>query len=286
MNQDIFNKKKTSINCRGKLISTEKPLVMGILNITQDSFFDGGKYLTEKEWLAHTAHMLEDGAKMIDIGGVSTRPGSASVNEKDELTNILKVLIFVRKHFPQTIISIDTFRSNVARAAVDNGADIINDISGGTMDKKMFVTIAELKVPYVLMHIQGTPENMQKNPTYADVVKSIIHFLSEKVNELHQLGVNDIIIDPGFGFGKTLEHNYEILNKLDYLNLFDLPLLVGFSRKSMICKALHVKPENALNGTTVLNTIALLKGAKILRVHDVKQAVETVKIYELMNQSN
>lgn len=267
-----------TINCGGKLISLEKPLVMGILNLTPDSFFDGGKNRDIVAAMKHTEKMLAEGAAFIDIGAVSTRPGAAGVTAEEEEYRLIPVLNQIAKEFPDAIISVDTFRSQTAIKAVDCGAQMINDISAGGFDKEMFATIARLRVPYIIMHIQGTPADMQQNPVYNDVVKEIIFYMSDKVGQLRQLGVNDVIIDPGFGFGKTVEHNYELLNNLHCFSFFELPLLAGLSRKSMINKVLGCNPENALNGTTVLNTIALLKGANILRVHDVKEAVEAVRL--------
>ncbi len=256
---------------------------MGILNVTPDSFYDGGRYDTEKEWLKQAEKMLGEGADIIDIGVVSTRPGTKEYSAKEEMEKLLPVLKSVKKKFPGIIISVDTYRSGVAEASADNGADMINDISGGTLDEKMFEIIAKLNLPYILMHIQGSPENMQKNPVYDDVVREIITFFSSQLNKLKKFGINDVIIDPGFGFGKTLDHNYTILGKLEMFRIFELPLLVGVSRKSMINKLLNISPDEALNGTTALNTIALLKGASILRVHDVKEAVQCVRIVEKLN---
>lgn len=278
----IFSAKQ-SINCRGKLINLDKPLVMGILNITEDSFFDGGKHNSEKEWLIQTEKMLSEGADIIDIGAASTRPGAKLITQPEEITIIQKVIKSIRKEFPESILSVDTYNSKVAEVAVENGTDIINDISGGDIDKEMFTTIARLKVPYILMHIKGTPENMQQNPHYENLIQEIMLYFSERVNKLRLLGVNDIIIDPGFGFGKNLEDNYKLMNELEVFHFFELPILVGISRKSMINKVLQTNPSEALNGTTVLNTIALQKGAKILRVHDVKEAVETLKILNMLN---
>lgn len=274
-----------SINCRGKLISFEKPLIMGILNITEDSFFDGGAYISEKNWLRQTEKMLTEGADIIDIGAASTRPGAKLIDAKDEKNAITKTLKSIRKEFPECIISIDTYHSSVAEVSVNEGADIINDISGGEIDKEMFATIGKLKSPYILMHIKGIPENMQLNTNYRNITEEIILYFSEKINQLKTLGINDIIIDPGFGFGKTLEDNYKLLSQLEIFHFFELPLLVGISRKSMINKLLNITAKEALNGTTVLNTIALQKGAKILRVHDVKEAVECVKIHEMLNKN-
>jgi len=284
--KNTFFSSKKSINCGGKLISLEKPLVMGILNLTPDSFYDGGKHKSMKDILAHFSKMINEGAAIIDIGALTTKPGSEKISIQDEKDRLLPALEQIKKEFPDAIISVDTYQSEIARMAVDKGAHIINDISAGTFDKKMFKTIAELQVPYIIMHMQGTPANMQKKPVYKNVVKEVIAFLSDKTVTLKNLGVNDIIIDPGFGFGKNIEHNYELLNNFEYFSFFELPLLVGVSRKSMINKLLNTSPEEALNGTTVLNTIALIKGANILRVHDVKEAMETIKIFRKLNNEN
>ncbi|MDO9184562.1 MAG: dihydropteroate synthase [Bacteroidia bacterium] len=260
------------------------PLIMGILNVTPDSFFDGGKFTSEIQWLEHTQQMIEEGADIIDIGAYSTRPGATNVSEQDEMERLVKVIKSVRKQFPELLISADTFRASIASKAIDAGANIINDISGGTMDDAMFSTIAKLKVPYILMHIQGTPKTMQQNPHYENVTEDVFAFFTSKLKELKELGVSKVIIDPGFGFGKTLEHNYQLLEDFEKFNSIGLPVLVGFSRKSMVCKLLKVKPEEGLNGTSVLNTIALKKGAKILRVHDVKEAKEAVMIVEYLKK--
>jgi dihydropteroate synthase len=253
---------------------------MGILNVTDNSFYDGGKHVTEKEWLTHTAKMLDEGADIIDIGVTSSKPGSKLSDKEDELKSIRKVLSSLVKEFPKAILSADTYWSSTAKVAVAEGAHIINDISAGDIDSEMFSTIAELNVPYIIMHMQGTPETMQIDPLYKDVSKEVIFYLSEKVNKLKMLGIRDIMIDPGFGFGKTLEQNYKLLNDLELFKFFELPILVGLSRKSMICKALDVTPDEALNGTIALNMLALNKGAGILRVHDVKEAKEVIKIFE------
>ena len=275
----IFSGKQT-INCSGKIINLSKPMVMGILNITPNSFYDGGMYITEKDWLMQAEKILSEGASIIDIGAISTHPGAEVLTAQHEEERLFPVIKSVRKHFPQSVISVDTYSSYIASIAVENGADIINDISAGNFDDKMLETIARLKVPYIIMHMKGTPENMQQNPQYKNVIKEIAAFFSEKIYKLKQLGVNDIIIDPGFGFGKSVEHNFSILNNLEIFRIFELPLLVGLSRKSMINKTLNIKPSEALNGTTVLNTIALIKGANILRVHDVKQAMEAIKLVD------
>jgi dihydropteroate synthase len=257
---------------------------MGILNVNDNSFYDGGKHITEKEWLAHTTIMLGEGADIIDIGVTSSKPGSKLSDKNDEAKSIRKVLSSLVKEFPKAIFSVDTYWSSTTKIAIAEGAHIINDISAGDIDAEMFSTIAELKVPYIITHIQGTPETMQIAPLYKDVCKEVVFYLSEKVNKLKMLGVSDIIIDPGFGFGKTLEQNYKLLDDLELFRFFELPILVGLSRKSMICKALNVTPDKALNGTIALNMLALNKGASILRVHDVREAKEVIKIFgNLMN---
>ncbi len=271
------------INCNGNLIDITTPKVMGILNITPDSFYDGGKYKDLDAMLHQTEKMLQEGATFIDIGAYSSRPNAEHIDELKELDRILPLLKALFKEFPQILISIDTFRSKVAKECVESGACMINDISGGTMDSAMFMTIAKLQVPYILMHMQGTPQTMQVNPTYKDVTSDILYYFSKKVSELRALNVNDIILDVGFGFGKTLEHNYELLQKLPLFKSLELPLLAGLSRKSMLYKLLDTTPEKALNATTAANTIALLNGASILRVHDVKEATEAIKIVEAMH---
>lgn len=267
-----------TINCKGNLIDISSPKVMGILNVTPDSFYDGGKYKNEVAILSQVELMLQEGATFIDVGAYSSRPGAAHISEEEELNRIVPVIELLLKHFSEIIISVDTFRSNIAKATINAGASIVNDISGGKMDAKMFETVAELQVPYILMHMLGTPQNMQKNPVYEDVVKDIISFFAKQIFELHQLKLNDIIIDVGFGFGKTLAHNFEILKNLELFKSLDAPILAGISRKSMLYKTLDVSAQEALNATTTANTIALLNGANILRVHDVKEAVEAIKI--------
>ncbi|MDP4988593.1 MAG: dihydropteroate synthase, partial [Polaribacter sp.] len=257
----------------------------GILNITPDSFYDGGKYKNEADILFQTEKMLNEGATFIDVGAYSSRPGAAHISEKEELKRILPVIDLLVKYFPEIIISIDTFRSEIAKKTIENGAAIINDISGGKMDEKMFQTVAKLQVPYILMHMLGTPQNMQQNPVYEDVTKDIIRFFSEQIFKLHQLKMNDIIIDMGFGFGKTLQHNYEILSNLALFKNLDAPILIGISRKSMLYKPLDITANEALNATTAANTIALLNGANILRVHDVKEAVEAIKIVNQLREN-
>ncbi len=275
-----FLKRKNTINVGGNLIDFTVPIVMGIVNVTPDSFYDGGKMEDEKVLLSSVEKMINDGAGILDIGAVSTRPGAAVVSTKIELSRLLPAVQAIRNSFPDIPISIDTFRSWVAVRVIDEiGPVIVNDISGGSLDSKMFETIGKMRVPYILSHIQGTPKEMQENPQYDDIIKDISTYLSERVKRLTKFGVLDIIIDPGFGFGKTVDHNYDLLNRLDSFKVFQLPMLVGVSRKSMIWKALGNSPEEALNGTTVANTLALMGGADILRVHDVKEAVETVTIF-------
>lgn len=259
-----------------------EPLVMGILNITPDSFYDGGKYTTEKEWMQKAEEIVSEGGRIIDLGAISTRPGSKEVSEKEEQERLLPALKSIRKKFPDTTISVDTYRSSIAKIAVEEGADMINDISGGTMDDKMFSTISKLKVPYVLMHIKGTPQDMQQNPDYDDVIEEIATFFRDRILKLNDLGFDDIILDPGFGFGKSISHNYRLLRKLRAFSVMGYPVVAGLSRKSMINRVLNVKPDEALNGTTILNTIALMNGANILRVHDVKEAVEAIALVNLV----
>ncbi len=275
-----FLKRKNSINVGGELIEFTVPIVMGVVNVTPDSFYDGGKMQDEKVLLTSVEKMIADGASIIDVGAVSTRPGAQMISTKIELGRLLPAVQAVRKNFPEIPISIDTFRSWVAVRVIDEiGSVIVNDVSGGTLDSKMFETMGKLGIPYILSHIQGTPQTMQDDPQYTDIIKDISTYFSEKVKKLTKVGVKDIIIDPGFGFGKTVENNFELLNRLDSFKVFQLPVMVGVSRKSMIWKALETDAENALNGTTVANSMALLGGADILRVHDVKEAVEAVKIF-------
>ncbi len=268
------------INCKGRLIDLKHPKIMGILNTTPDSFFEGSRSQNLNSALKRIEKLLKEEADFIDIGGMSTRPGSAEVSETEELERVLPVVESAVKEFPDVLISIDTYRAKVVKESVGAGAAIVNDISAGSLDREMFETVTELQVPYILMHMQGTPKNMQLNPVYENVTLEINQFLSEKIKELKELGVNDIILDPGFGFGKTVEHNYELFRNLEVIGFGEFPLLVGISRKSMITRFLNVSADEALNGTTVLNTIALQKGANILRVHDVKEAKEIIKILE------
>ncbi len=276
-----YFKKKQTILYNGELIDLSTPLVMGILNVTPDSFYDGGKHNTIEKAVLRAQQIVEEGGSIIDIGAYSTRPGADNISIEEEIKRLLPIVKAIKIKFPDAIISIDTFRSEVVKKVVDEcGCCIINDVSGGTMDENMFSTVAQLNVPYILMHIQGSPETMQKNPQYKNVTKEVIKKLSEGVFKLHKLGVSDVIIDPGFGFGKTIEHNFELFNHLDAFRFFELPLMVGISRKSMIYKVFENSPDDSLNGTTVLNTLALQAGANLLRVHDVQQAVEAVKLTE------
>lgn len=276
-----FLKRKSTINLGGELIDLSTPIVMGILNVTPDSFYDGGTIKDEKELLQRAETMLKDGATILDVGAVSTRPGSELASTKDELDRLLPAVSALRKEFPEAPISVDTFRSWVAVRVIEEiGPVIVNDVTGGQLDSKMFETIGKLKVPYILTHMKGTPQNMQEDPQYDDVVKEVSVFFSDKVRRLVKAEVNDVMLDPGFGFGKGISHNYELVNRLDSFKVFQLPVVVGISRKSMIWKVLNSNPEKSLNGTTVLNTLALLGGADILRVHDVKEAVEVTSIFQ------
>ncbi len=276
-----FIKSNQYINCNGRLLDLNTPKIMGILNITPDSFFDGGKYQEEDTILKRVQDMLADGADIIDIGAYSSRPGAVHISTEEELNRLAKALNIIRKAYPEVIISVDTFRAKIAEAVVkDFQVDIINDIAAGEMDEKMFDTMVDLNVPYIIMHMKGTPQDMQNDPNYNyDVVYEIIDYFSKKVEELKQRGLHDIILDPGFGFGKTLDHNYELLNRMKELDVFELPVLIGLSRKSMIYNLLDCTPKEALNGTSLLNMISLQNGASILRVHDVKEARECVAIY-------
>ena len=278
----ILKNKKMTLNCKGNLIDISTPKIMGILNITPNSFYDGGKFKTETDILNHVERMLFDGATFIDIGAYSSKPKSEFVSETDEINRIIPVVDLVLKHFQNAILSIDTFRSEVAKRCIESGAAMINDISAGNLDEKMMPTVAILNVPYIMMHMKGTPQTMQTLTNYENLIQEILFYFSEKVSLARSFGINDIIIDPGFGFAKTVDQNYEILQKLELFNILELPILAGISRKSMIHKVLETSAQEALNGTTVLNTIALTKGAAILRVHDVKEAMECVKLTALL----
>lgn len=271
------------INCKGELIDLSIPKVMGILNVTPNSFFDGGKYKNEQEIILQVEKMLAEGADFIDIGAYSSKPSAAFVTEQEETDRIVPVIELILKHFPKALLSIDTFRAEVAKASIESGSAIINDISAGELDDKMFDVIARYNVPYIMMHMRGNPQTMQSLTQYDDIVKEILFYFSEKVQKARSMGINDLILDPGFGFAKTTDQNYEVMQKMELFNLLELPVLAGISRKSMIYKTLNSTPQEALNGTTFLNTIALTKGAKILRVHDVKEAVECVTLFRKLN---
>jgi len=272
-----------TINCKGTLIDLSTPKVMGILNITPDSFYDGGRYKNDASILNQVETMLSEGASFIDVGAYSSRPGANYVSEVEELQRIIPIVELLINKFPSINLSIDTFRNNIAKESINAGAAIINDISAGKLDPTMLKTVGKLGVPYVMMHMKGTPQTMQQDTDYNDLIKDIIHYFSERIAEARSYKINDIIIDPGFGFSKTLEQNYSLLNYLELLNMLEQPMLVGVSRKSMIYKLLDTTPKEALNGTTSLNTIALLKGANILRVHDVKEAMECIKLTNQLN---
>ncbi|MCD8303198.1 MAG: dihydropteroate synthase [Prevotellaceae bacterium] len=274
-----------TINIGGQLMDLAEPQVMGILNVTPDSFYTASRKQTESEIRERTREIRAEGASIIDIGAQSTRPGARDIGAREEQERLNRALDIVREEWPEAVVSVDTYRANVAHECVERyGVGIINDISGGQMDPEMFATVAGLGVPYVLMHMQGTPDNMQKNPHYDNVTAEVLRYFSERVERLRQLGQKDIILDPGFGFGKTLEHNYQLMSHLEVMKTLGLPLLVGISRKSMIFRLLGCTPAEALNGTTALNTIALAKGANILRVHDVRACVEAVKIVKACSQ--
>lgn len=271
-----------TLNCRGKLIDLSIPKVMGIINVTPDSFYDGGKTFSENEILKQAEKMLSDGATFLDIGGYSTRPNAEEISEKEETERVVKGIEIILNEFPEALISVDTFRSEVVKSGIEAGAAIVNDVSGGTLDTEMFKTVANLKVPYILMHMRGTPKTMTKLTDYKNVTVEVLKDLSEKIAHARAEGINDIIADPGFGFAKTREQSFQLLNNLELFKNLGVPILAGVSRKSMIYKTLDTSAENALNGTTSLNTIALLKGASILRVHDVKEAVECVKLLQIL----
>ena len=269
-----------NISCKGKLIDLTTPKIMGILNLTPDSFYDGGLYNNTDRALAQTEKMLLEGATFIDVGGASSKPGAVEVSADEELARVLPVIEKIHIKFPDTLISIDTYRSDVAKQAVAAGAAMVNDISGGNLDAKMLKTVGVLGVPYVAMHMQGTPQNMQDNPSYDTILTDIRSFFAAKIDAAHKAGIHDIIIDPGFGFGKTLEHNYSLLKNISSIQMDGIPMLIGVSRKSMIYKLLQIEAADALNGTTVLNAVALQQGAQILRVHDVKEAHQAVQLIE------
>ena len=267
-----------TINCKGKLVELDTPKVMGILNITPNSFYDGGRYKSDSDFLKQAETMFVDGASFLDLGAYSSKPNAEFVSTEEETQRLLPVLELLLKEFPEALISIDTFRADVAKKAINSGAAIINDISGGMLDSNMLQTVGELGVPYIMMHMRGTPNTMQQFTQYTNLINDILYYFSERISAARSYNIKDIIIDPGFGFSKTLDQNYELMQKMELFSILELPLLVGISRKSMIYKLLGTTPKEALNGTTVLNTISLQKGAKILRVHDVKEAFETLQI--------
>jgi dihydropteroate synthase len=284
MAKDTFLNRKTTLNVNGRIVDLSSPSVMGILNLTDDSFYSNSRISSLELALQRAETIINEGGKFIDIGAYSSRPGAIDVTEQQEIDRIVPVVESIIKSYPDVLISIDTFRAKVARYAIEAGAHIINDIAAGNMDEAMFQTVADLKVPYIMMHMRGTPQTMQQHTDYNHLMLNMISYFSVKVNELKNLGVNDIILDPGFGFAKTLEQNYEVLKHMSDLDILELPVLAGLSRKSMIYKFLGSGPEQALNGTTSLNTIALLKGANILRVHDVKAALECIALVTKMQQ--
>ncbi|WP_242693258.1 dihydropteroate synthase [Sabulibacter ruber] len=281
--KDTLFCKKTTLNCGGRLVLLQRPTVMGILNSTPDSFYANSRLQGVEQAIEQAGNMLRAGATFLDIGGYSTRPGAPEVTEQEELNRVLPIIEALSKAYPQALLSIDTFRARVAEAAVQSGAHLINDVSGGTLDEAMFATAGKLQVPYILMHMRGTPQNMAMQNQYPNgMMEELVSFFSERVAQLKAAGVKDILLDPGFGFAKNVEQNYQLLRRLKELQLFELPLLIGLSRKSMTYKPLHVGPEEALTGTIVANTLALLNGADILRVHDVKEAVHTIEIVKKM----
>lgn len=274
-----------TINCKGELVDLTSPKVMGILNLTPDSFFDGGKYKDEGSILTQVEYMLTRGATFIDMGAYSSRPGAEHVPEEEELRRIIPVIDLILKNFPDTLLSVDTFRSKVASESIEHGAAIINDIAAGNLDDAMFATIAKHQVPYIMMHMKGTPQSMQEEAVYDNLINDLRYYFSGKIQEATSKKINDVIIDPGFGFAKTTAQNYTLLNHLDMFQTFGLPILIGLSRKSMIYKILGSSPQEALNGTTALHTIALLKGANIIRAHDVKEAKECIKLVEALKEN-
>lgn len=271
-----------TINCKGKLIDLSTPKVMGILNVTPDSFYDGGKYKNTKDILNQVEKMLDEGATFIDVGAYSSRPDADHIGEDEELKRILPVVNLILDTFPESLISVDTFRSAVARQCIEAGASMVNDISAGMLDNKMLKTVADLKVPYIMMHMKGSPQTMKQHTTYDNLIKEVLFYFSERIAAARQFGLIDLIVDPGFGFSKNIDQNYELLNNLQHFLMLELPILVGVSRKSMIYKVLKNSPEEALNGSTILNTIALQKGTSILRVHDVKEAMECITLTKIM----
>jgi dihydropteroate synthase len=286
MAKDTFLNRKVTLNSKGKLIDLSHPSVMAILNLTPDSFYAKSRLATVDEAVKATENFIHAGAKFIDIGAYSSRPGAIHISESEEVDRLIPSIQAISREFPDVLISIDTFRAKVAEETIHAGAHIINDIAAGSLDNQMFETVAKLKVPYIMMHMKGTPQNMQDNPSYDHITTEVLDYFAQKIKHLQLLGVNDIIIDPGFGFAKNIDHNYQLLREMEIFHFLEQPILVGFSRKSMITKVLNIKTDEALNGTTVLNTIALMKGAHILRVHDVKEAVQCVELLNRLNDHN
>ena len=276
---------KTSLNIKGSLLDISSPIVMGIINLTADSFYDGGKIKTDKDLLIKTSRMLAEGATILDVGAYSTRPGALDIPLQVETQNAVTGIQSILKEFPDAIISVDTFRSEVGKQSIRNGASIINDVSGGNLDNEMFDTVGSLNVPYIMMHMRGNPQTMSQLTQYDNLITEIIDYFNNKIKSLNSKGISDVIIDPGFGFAKTLEQNFQLLNSLDLLSILESPILCGVSRKSMIWKSLEITANEALNGTTALNNTCLMKGASILRVHDVKEAMETIKLYKLTTKN-
>lgn len=272
------------MNCKGKLIDLEMPKVMGILNITPNSFYDGGKYKNESQLLQRVEKMLSEGADFIDLGAYSSKPNAELVSEAEEMSRIIPVLKLLQREFKDVVLSIDTFRAAVAKACIENGAAIINDISAGLLDDQMLHTVAQYQVPYIMMHMKGTPQSMQDFTQYENMIKEMLYYFSERIAQARAYGIHDLIVDPGFGFSKTVDQNFELMQKLDLFQILELPLLIGISRKSMIYKTLETTAEEALNGTTFLNAMALERGAKILRVHDVREAVECVRLFNKLKR--
>lgn len=281
MQNKLFSVNKT-LNLNGKIVDLSEPKIMGILNITPDSFYSGSRFRDEKSILQHVEKMLFEGATFIDVGGYSSRPGAADVTLEEELSRITAPIQSIAKHFPEAYISIDTFRATVAKAAVETGASMVNDISGGQLDQDMLHTVAKLQVPYICMHMQGTPQNMMQHIAYNDLLKEVVDYFHYRIHQIHQAGIKDVVVDPGFGFSKTADQSFQLLKNLAHFQILGKPLLVGLSRKSMIWRTLNIDAEKALNGTTTLNTVALLKGASILRVHDVKESAEAIKLIKFV----
>lgn len=275
-----------SINCKGKLLHFDVPRIMGIINVTPDSFYDGKGMIRADELTALAGKMVDEGADILDIGGQSTRPGSERISAAEETDRVLPLIEMIHQGFPAIPISVDTYHASVAEKAINAGASLVNDISGGLMDPEMLTTVASLSVPYICMHMQGSPETMQQNPHYDDVTRTVLDFFTERIDACTKAGIIDIIIDPGFGFGKTISHNFQLLKQLNIFTITGKPILAGLSRKSTICKTLGISAGEALNGTTVLNTIALMNGASLLRVHDVKEAKETVRLFEAYKKAS